>query len=185
MRMRPLDLDELPDSIRSVIAEGEALMGFVPNDALIMAHKPDVLIAFLELVKAVYAPSHVDAALKRLIGLVASRSAQCHYCEVHTVNSAHELGVTLEKLNALCDFETSDAFSDGEKAALRVAAHAARVPNTVSDIDFAALDEHFDAAAKVDILSVISLFGFLNRWNSTLKTTAEDKPLATWRKLDT
>ncbi|MFK7888450.1 MAG: carboxymuconolactone decarboxylase family protein [Gammaproteobacteria bacterium] len=183
--MAALQLDALPQEARATIEQGEALMGFVPNDALIMAHKPQLLTAFLQLVKAVYAPSELEPALKRLIGMVASRTAECHYCEVHTANSAHQLGVPLTKLTALCDFANSDQFTAAEKAALQVAAGAARVPNGVTDIEFAALDEHYSEKAKVDILSVISLFGFLNRWNSTLHTTVEDTPNATWRQLDT
>lgn len=184
MRMAPLSMEALPDEVRDVIREGEKLMGFVPNDALIMAHKPDVLTSFLQLTRAIFAPSALEPALKRLIGLAASREADCHYCQVHTASSAHRFGVPVDKLNALCDFDSSSLYSPAEKAALRVAAGAASVPNGVSDIDFAALDEYFDDAAKVDILSVIGLFGFLNRWNSTLQTRVEDAPNATWRQLD-
>lgn len=32
--------------------------------------------------------------------------------------------------------------------------------------------------AKVEIMSVIALFGFLNRWNDTMATTLEDEPAA-------
>jgi len=52
------------------------------------------------------------------------------------------------------------------------------VPNGVSDQDFAALKPHFDEDQIVDIVAVISGFGFLNRWNDTLATPLEDTPIA-------
>lgn len=41
-----------------------------------------------------------------------------------------------------------------------------------------ALSEHFTDRQVVEIVSVIALFGFLNRWNDTLATTLEDEPVA-------
>jgi alkylhydroperoxidase family enzyme len=63
-------------------------------------------------------------------------------------------------------------------AALRLATRAAAVPNAVTDDDFAELRRHFDDAQVVEIVGVIALFGFLNRWNDTLATTLEDAPRA-------
>lgn len=175
-RIAAAPMDDLPDATLAVLREGERLMGFMPNDALVMAHRPALLDAFLRLVQAVYADGFVAPDLKRMIGLVASREAQCGYCVAHTAHSAQRLGVPLDKLNALCDFEHSARFSAAEKAALTVAAAAARVPNAVTDDDVAALAEHYDAAQQVDILGVIGLFGFLNRWNATLRTQVESAP---------
>ena len=38
------------------------------------------------------------------------------------------------------------------------------------------LARHYTEKQIVEIVSVISLFGFLNRWNDTMATTLEDKP---------
>lgn len=176
--------DALPDEINAILNEGQSLMGFLPNDALVMAHRPEVLSTFLGLVKAVYGSGPVAPSLKRLIGLVASREAGCRYCVAHTAHSARQLGVPLDKLNALCDFANSALFTCAEKAALGVAQGAARTPGDVSDDAMATLAQHYDAAAQVDILSVIALFGFLNRWNATLRTDIEDVPAASLAMLD-
>ncbi|MEO1575186.1 MAG: carboxymuconolactone decarboxylase family protein [Pseudomonadota bacterium] len=183
-RVAPAVFDDLPETTQAVLREGESLMGFMPNDALVMAHRPALLLAFLGLVRAAYGDGPVSSDLKRLIGLVASREAQCGYCVAHTVHGAQRLGVPLDKLNALCDFEHSDRFTPAEKAALTVAAAAARVPNAVTDQQMATLREHYDAAAQVDILGVIGLFGFLNRWNATLRTSVESAPAAALAQQD-
>jgi alkylhydroperoxidase family enzyme len=69
-------------------------------------------------------------------------------------------------------------FSDSERAALRVAQGAAQVPNAVTDADFAELKGHYTDAQIVDI-AVISLFGFLNRFDDTMATELEASPLET------
>ena len=75
------------------------------------------------------------------------------------------------------EFETSDLFTEAEKSALRFAQAASAVPNMVTDADFDDLREHFNDEEIVEIVSVISLFGFLNRWNDTMATSLEEEPV--------
>src|SRR5438445_744050 len=64
-----------------------------------------------------------------------------------------------------------------ERAALRVAQGAAQVPNDVTDADFGELRRHYSDGQIVDIVAVISLFGFLNRFNDTMATELEASPI--------
>ena len=48
----------------------------------------------------------------------------------------------------------------------------------MTDDHFVALREHFSDEQMVEIVSVISLFGFLNRWNDTMATELEEGALA-------
>jgi len=174
-RIKPLSLEEIPD-LQPVFTAGEKLMGFLPNDGLTMAYRPDILKAFLGLVQSIYAPGKVDDGLKRLIGLIASSATGCQYCQSHAANAANDKKVSIEKINAIWEFKTSPLFSPAEKAALNVALKSAMNPNEVSDVDFNSLKEHFDNTAIIEITAVISMYGFLNRWNSTLQTEIEEKP---------
>jgi hypothetical protein len=51
------------------------------------------------------------------------------------------------------------------------------VPNAVTDEMFAELRKHWNEEEIVEIIGVIALFGFLNRWNDTFATPLEDTPL--------
>ena len=159
-----------------MVDTAEQLMGFVSNDTLVMARNPALTDAFAQLVGAVYAPGSIDAGLKRLIGLVTSSAAGCTYCVGHTAFASGRQGVEQERLEAIWAFEQSDLFTAAEKAALRVALHAGQVPNAVTDAMFDELRRHYDEDAQLEIISVIALFGFLNRWNSTLQTELEALP---------
>jgi alkylhydroperoxidase family enzyme len=67
----------------------------------------------------------------------------------------------------------SPLFSAGEKAAFDFAVAAAAVPNAVSPEIADALRRHWDEGEIVEILGVVALFGFLNRWNDSMATTLE------------
>ena len=174
----PLPMESLPAAQQAAIARAEQLMGFVPNDALTMARNPALMEAFASLVAAVYAPGKVDSGLKRLIGMLTSVAAGCEYCAGHTAFSSLRHGVVDARLGAVWEFEGSELFTAAEKAALRVALHAGQSPNGVDDAMYDELKLHYSADAQLEIVAVIAMFGFLNRWNSTLQTDLEALPRA-------
>ena len=47
------------------------------------------------------------------------------------------------------------------------------MPNAVDETISANLHEYWDEGEIVEILGVISLFGYLNRWNDSMGTTME------------
>ena len=53
-----------------------------------------------------------------------------------------------------------------------------QAPSAVDDMAMAELRRHFDDSAVAELVAVIALFGFLNRWNDTLATELEDTPRA-------
>ena len=153
------------------------MMGYIPNSVLTMAHWPELLTAFRGLVGTIYGESEIDNATKRLIGHATSLAAGCRYCQAHTAHGASEQGVPQDKIDALYDFENSDAFSDGEKALLALAFAAGAQPNGATDAHFERLSEHYSQRQQVEIMAVIAMFGFLNRWNDTLATDLEAIPI--------
>lgn len=157
----------------------EAHMGFVPNSLRVMARRPDILNAFLSLSLAVMGPSTATPqSLKQLVAHAASLAAGCLYCQAHTAHTGERVGVAAEKLARAWDYERSPQFTDAERAAMRYAQNAASVPNGVSEADMTALRAHFNDDEITEILAVVGLFGFLNRWNDSLATDLEEAPLS-------
>lgn len=176
-RLEPLSLDDVSD-LKPLLDAAESRMGFLPNSQLILARRPEVLRAFHQLVTAIQGPSSTIAPqLRNMISQMVSRAAGCSYCMTHTAHGAERIGIAAEKEDALWEYETSPLFSEAERAALRVAQCAAQVPNAVTDDDFAALKKHYTDNQIVDIVAVIALFGFLNRFNDTLATELEASPI--------
>ena len=176
-RLPPLPPDRGPE-LTDEFAAFRSRMGFIPNSILIMQRDPKLAKGFAQLSAAVWDPNGtVDRKLKRLIAHVASRSAGCRYCMAHTAEGAAKLGVDQAKLDAVWSYQTSPLFGAAERAALDVAVAAGGVPNAVTDEMFLELRKHFDDRQVVEIVGVIAVFGFLNRWNDTFATPIEDAPL--------
>jgi AhpD family alkylhydroperoxidase len=116
--------------------------------------------------------------LKHLVSLMTSVSAGCRYCQAHTAISAQRFGVSDDKVAAVFDFETSDLISGAERAALRLARDAGVTPNAVTPTHFDDMYRFYSAEQIVEIVSSISFFGFLNRWNETMSSELEPAPLA-------
>lgn len=149
-------------------------LGFCPNSVLTMQRRPEIARAFIALNQAVMANhGRVTSALKRLIGYVSSHAAGCRYCQAHTIRAAERYGAEAEKIAHIWEFRTHPAFSAAERAALEFAVAASTIPNGVSEEVGAALRKHWDEGEIVEILGVISLFGYLNRWNDSIGTTLE------------
>lgn len=176
-RLAPLQLEAVSD-LTDIIRASESRMGFLPNSQLIMARRPEILRAFAQLGAAINGPgSTIDPQLRNMVSQMASRAAGCGYCMAHTAHTAERVGITADKENALWEYETSPLFSAAERAALRVAQGAAQVPNAVTDDDFNELKRHYTDTQILDIVAVIALFGFLNRFNDTMATELEASPL--------
>lgn len=176
-RLEPRDRADLSE-FEPLFQAIEGHLGILPNSTLTMAHRPDIMRAFAELNATVMGEGTVDRGLKQLVVLMASNSANCAYCQAHTSHVAELRGVHADKIEAVFEFETSPLFDDAERAALRVARGAGRVPNEVTDEEFADLRAHFSDEQVVEIVAAICVFGYLNRWNDTMATTLEQSPLA-------
>ena len=61
---------------------------------------------------------------------------------------------------------------------MRFARDASVVPNAVTPEHFEDLRRHWDDGEIVEILAVVGLFGFLNRWNDSMATDLEEIPTA-------
>ena len=149
-------------------------LGFPPNSILTMQHRPAIASAFIELNKAVMEnKGRVTSEQKRLIGYVASLAAGCRYCQAHTIRAAKRYGGSDERLSQVWEYQQSPLFSPAERAALDFAIAASSVPNAVTDEVADEMRKHWDDGEIVEILGVVALFGFLNRWNDSMGTTLE------------
>jgi len=181
-RLEPLPTEHSPELKEHFDAVGKNL-GFVPNSVLIMQRKPNVVKAFAQMAAAVWDPnSSVDRGFKRLIAHIASRATGCQYGMAHTIEGAAHLGVDDKKLAAVWEYQTSPLYAEPERVALDFAFAASVVPNAVTDQSFEDLRKHWNEEQIVEIVATIAMFGFLNRWNDTMGTPLEDKPMATGEK---
>ena len=181
-------------------------LGFVPNSIYAMGQKPNILGSFSLLMANIRgfsgtktstwtgirlffknmgwmikakrnAHQEVPLYLKSLVAHVSSNASGCRYCQAHTAYEAHHNGVAIEKLQNMWEFQTSPLFTEKEKAALSFGFAAGAAPNQVGPGHFEELRKHFSKEQVIELMSVIAVFGFLNRWNDSMATELESAPL--------
>lgn len=181
-RLQPLPPETTPE-LKPFFDFFLGTLGFTPNSVLTMQRKPKLVQAFAQLNAAVMDPQgEVDLGFRRLIGHVVSKVSGCLYCQAHTLLGAHNFAVSDEKLADIWSYSTSPHYSPRERIALDFAMAAASQPNAVTDELFTQMQQHWSEAEIVEILGVVAMFAFLNRWNDTMATPLEAAPLAVAEK---
>ncbi len=178
----PLSPDHDPET-KALAAFFNETLGFCPNSVLTMQHRPEISKAFINLNKAVMANhGRVTSALKRMIAWVSSNATGCRYCQAHAIRAAERYGAEQEKLDNIWEYKTHPAFSEAERVALDFSLAASQIPNAVDENLKKRLYEHWNEGEIVEMLGVISLFGYLNRWNDSMGTTLEEGAIESGEK---
>lgn len=178
-RISPAGADQ-PAQVTEYMERWKKTKGYAPNAWLTMVRRPKVFLAFRDLHTAVMMDEgEVSKALKFMVAEVVSNAAGCTYCTAHNAENSVKIGhVPAEKVEALWEFRKSAHFTPAERAALELALAAGSHPPAVTDAHFTELKKYYSENAIIEIVAVISLFGWLNRWNQTLATELEDTALA-------
>ncbi len=169
--------------LQDLIAFYQETLGFCPNSVITMYHRPEIAYAFIALNKAVMDnKANVTSDLKRLIGFVSSHTAGCNYCQAHTIRAAERYDAQKEKIENIWSFETHPCFSEAERVALEFALKSSLIPNEVDDLLADRMRLYWNDGEIVEILGVIALFGFLNRWNDSMGTQMEQGAIESGQK---
>ena len=172
--VRPLSPESNPDVSKLAEFFNETL-GFCPNSVLTMQIRPEIARSFINLNMAVMTNhGRITSAFKRIIAWVSSNAAGCKYCQAHAIRAAERYGAEQEQLDNIWEYRTHKSFNEAERAALDFTLAASQIPNAVDDEIQQRLHKYWDDGEIVEILAVVSLFGYLNRWNDSMATSIEN-----------
>ena len=159
-----------------------ASIGYVPNSLLTMGRDPGLLTGVGGMFDALWYPPTIAVTDHWLLTYSVSWFAHSYYSAAHCCTGGFEAGLTLAQVADIASFETSLAYSDKEKALLRVAKGAAAIPNNGAAAKAAeGLKPFFGEQQITFICGLLAFVGFLNRWNELLDSTLEPHP-ADWAK---
>ena len=172
--VRPLSPESNPDVSKLAEFFNETL-GFCPNSVLTMQIRPEIARSFINLNIAVMTNhGRVTSAFKRIIAWVSSNAAGCNYCQAHAIRAAERYGAEQEQLDNIWEYNTHKSFNEAERAALDFSLAASQLPNAVDEELQQRMHKYWDDGEIVEILAVVSLFGYLNRWNDSMGTSIEN-----------
>jgi len=170
----PLDRNSTKQA-REMAAFYDETLGFTPNSLFTMMHRPRIAKAFLEMNQAVMEnKGSVSSSMKREIAYLSSMTTGCRYCEAHAIRAAERYGSSKERLENIWEYKSHVAFSEADRAMFDLAIAASQVPNGVSEEIKSRAKKFFSDGEIVEILGVVALFGYLNRWNDSMGTELEN-----------
>ena len=171
--VNPIDANQSKET-KEMASFYEETLGFTPNSLFTMMHRPRIASAFLEMNQSVMEnKGRVTSVLKREIAYLSSMTTGCRYCEAHAIRAAERYGSSENRLANIWEYQTHEAFTPAERGAFDFAIAASCVPNAVNEEIIQNLQTHWDEGEIVEIVGVIALFGYLNRWNDSMGTQLE------------
>jgi alkylhydroperoxidase family enzyme len=151
----------------------------VANNIYALANAPELGMAARGIFDAATSVGSMPPELVYLIRYVVSNLNACRYCMTHQTNTLrHKFKLTEQRLREATSCETSDLFTEGEKAALTYAMALTRDAGNVPEPVYAALITHFNEQERVEITVIAAAMNMINIVNDGLRLPLEDEALA-------
>ena len=138
-----------------------------------MAHNPHVLRTDASFERSLAKWDRLDPQLKLLAVLSSSAAIGCSWCIDFGHWVAHSEGLPEAKLRDVARWRDSDAYTDVERLVMTYADAMSRTPMEVDDAMVAALREHLDDAALVELTMMVAVENQRSRFNSALGLTSQ------------
>ena len=157
-----LEKNKVNDVAKTVYEIFENKTGSVPEWVRVMAHCPDILKEFTELFSATMKEGKISLNLKWKIALTVSEMLKCPFCVDVTEKMLKKLGAKDEVI------KNPDGSNIAEEKVLEVVKDITDDAHVDQVETFEKLRNIFSEAQIVEIISVIGLFNYINRFNNTL-----------------
>lgn len=167
-RISRLGRREVNDAVGEIYDRYVRQRGNVPNMFRTVAHRPEILETMIAHMEAVLNTGTLPTSLKELVIVRTSQMNRCEYCLASHSLLARKLGYSDDQIAALPHFETSESFTEREKAALRLAERLTRNERPLKDEELAELKRHFTEGEIVELMAASGLFNYFNRFNNLL-----------------
>jgi len=131
----------------------------------IWAHQPKMMMGMGRFNQAVRKGKTVDERIKNLVELKGAQMIGCEFCVDLGSQICRNSGFSDEELLALPRYQSSDLFTDREKAALDYTVAVMRTPVEVTDELFARVRSYFDERQIVEITALLALVN-VDRFNA-------------------
>jgi len=162
-----LEKNQVKEIAKEVYEKFERESGKVPQWAKVMAHRPEILKEFVELFKAIMGQGEIEPLLKWKIALIVSQTLKCPFCVDVSENMLKKLGADEETLKKIKELSTK------EKEILELVKDVTLDGHLDQPELFDTLKEKFNEAQIIEIISVMGLFNYINRFNNTLAILPE------------
>lgn len=169
-RIRLLEVSEMEPQMAEIAVAMEEMVG----DGTAMravAHRPDIVQAFGTFYQTLQKEGLLSRKLVELVRLAIAQINQCANCLQSRYQDSIDEGLTEELIAALPRAQSSDLFSEREKAAIELAQKMAVNHFDVGDEDFIRLHRHFSEKEIVELCFDVAQFIGIGRMFAVLDAT--------------
>ncbi|ODA67139.1 Carboxymuconolactone decarboxylase family protein [Methyloligella halotolerans] len=169
MRIAPKPLKSYPWYLKPFFWNQRRKYGDVLDPALAWGRAPRLFMGVAVLYGMIDRKgSPIDPPLRSLVTVRVSQLNHCAFCVDLNSSTLMKRGVEMEKVEALPRWRESDLFDDRERAALDYAEAVTLSDRETTDAQFAALRQHFDEDAIVELTGLIAFQNLSSKFNAAL-----------------
>lgn len=165
-----LEKDKVEEIAKTVYEKFEEETGKVPEWVKVMAHSPEIVKEFTELFKVIMDKGEIEIYLKWKIAFTIYDMLRCPFCVDVTGKMLKKLGATEELIEKIK--ETKD-LPEQEKEILELVKDVTADAHLDKPEIIQKLKKKLTEGQIVEIVSVIGLFNYINRFNNTLAVLPE------------
>jgi len=158
-----LEKEQVEEAAKAVYEKFEKDTGKVPEWVKVMAHNSKVVKEFTELFKVIMGEGYIEPILKWKIAYIVSQTLKCPFCVDVTGKMLKTLGAKEEVLERI---KKREGETEKEKEVLQLVREVTQ--KATCDLKLSErLKIKFSEAELVEIVSIIGLFNYINRFNNT------------------
>ena len=155
--------DKTNDISKKIYASFKEQSGSIPEWVKIMAHRPEILKVFTELFKTIMGDGTIDTYLKWKIAYVVSETLKCEFCVSVTISMLKKLGADDDLLVKIKEMKD---LPEKEKEILALVVDITLDGHLDQPKIMDRLKKKLSEPQMVEIVSVIGLFNYINRFNN-------------------
>jgi uncharacterized peroxidase-related enzyme len=165
-----LEKDQIEKVALEVFEKFEKDTGKVPEWVKVMAHRPEILKEFTELFKAVMGKGKIEPYLKWKIAYTVSDALKCRFCVDVTTKMLVKLGADETMIDKIKEIKN---LPEEERDILELVKDVTDNAHIDKPDIFERLRSKLSEAQIVEVVSVIGLFNYINRFNNTFAILPE------------
>ena len=160
-----LEKGQVDDVAREVYEKFEKETGKTPEWVKVMAHSPKIVKEFTELFKVIMEKGKIEPILRWKIAFVISDSLKCPFCVDVTLKMLKSLGASEEIIEKV---KRGEGSTEDEKELLSLVKEVTLKAQVCTPELLTELRNDFSEQEIIEIVSIIGLFNYINRFNNTL-----------------
>ena len=159
-----LEKNQVADIVKEIYKEYEEEKKKVPEWIKVMAHRPEILKEFRELFNVIMSTGEIEPLLKWQIAYCVSETLKCPFCVDVTIKMLKKLGASEDIIGKVK--KTRD-LPEKEKEILQLVKEVTLKAHVCTPELFKKLKRDLSSPEIVEVISIICLFNYINRFNNT------------------